>query len=235
MENVNSVNIAENRPLNPIKTELLIHGCKVRLFFCKENNADSISKLMNYIRFWQASGESIKTSIRTKTRLGQIVQEGRFKGGAAPFGYKLERGERLNKKGYPLYEISIDENDAEVVKQIFDLYVERGYGSQRICNHLRNNGIYNKKGISFTNTTISHMLRNKSYLGILKSGETHSDIFPELQIIDVHTFERTQELLTARSQKAKENSRPSLNAKDNALLHGIVFCGHYRHKHEYSL
>ena len=31
---------------------------------------------MNYIRYWQASGESLKTSIRTKTRLGQLTGEG---------------------------------------------------------------------------------------------------------------------------------------------------------------
>lgn len=48
-----------------------------------------VDKLMNYIRYWQASGESLKTSIRTKTRLGQIVQEGRFRGGCAPYGYHL--------------------------------------------------------------------------------------------------------------------------------------------------
>ena len=43
--------------------------------------------LTNYIRFWQADGESKKTSIRTKTALGQMVQEGRFRGGTAPYGY----------------------------------------------------------------------------------------------------------------------------------------------------
>ena len=48
-----------------------------------------VDKLLNYIRYWQASGESIKTSIRTKTRLGHIVQEGRFRGGKAPYGYQL--------------------------------------------------------------------------------------------------------------------------------------------------
>jgi site-specific DNA recombinase len=40
-------------------------------------------RLTNYIRFWQADGESQKTSIRTKTALGQMVQEGRFRGGTA--------------------------------------------------------------------------------------------------------------------------------------------------------
>ena len=37
-------------------------------------------KLTNYIRFWQADGESEKTSIRTKTALGQLVEDGGFKG-----------------------------------------------------------------------------------------------------------------------------------------------------------
>lgn len=48
-----------------------------------DNHTD---KLTNYIRFWQADGESEKTSIRTKTALGQIVEDGGFKGGTAPMG-----------------------------------------------------------------------------------------------------------------------------------------------------
>ena len=48
-----------------------------------ENDTDY---LMNYIRFWQAGGESRKTSIRVKTRLGQLVEEGKFTGGVCPFG-----------------------------------------------------------------------------------------------------------------------------------------------------
>jgi DNA invertase Pin-like site-specific DNA recombinase len=50
-----------------------------------------VDKLTNYIRYWQASGESIKTSIRTKTRLAQIVLEGRYRGGTPPYGYRLEK------------------------------------------------------------------------------------------------------------------------------------------------
>ena len=44
---------------------------------------------MNYIRYWQASGESIKTSIRVKTRLGQMTEAGLYTGGSVPFGYHL--------------------------------------------------------------------------------------------------------------------------------------------------
>ena len=46
-------------------------------------------KLMNYIRFWQASGESEKTAIRVRTRLQQMTAEGVYTGGPVPFGYRL--------------------------------------------------------------------------------------------------------------------------------------------------
>lgn len=35
-----------------------------------------VDKLLNYIRYWQASGESIKTSVRVKAGIAQIVGEG---------------------------------------------------------------------------------------------------------------------------------------------------------------
>ena len=40
-----------------------------------------VDKLMNYIRFWQANGESQKTSARVKTRLNQMTLDGKFTGG----------------------------------------------------------------------------------------------------------------------------------------------------------
>ena len=57
-----------------------------------------VDKLLNYIRYWQASGESIKTSLRVKTRLEQLTQEGLYSGGRTPFGYRLEKTGRMNKK-----------------------------------------------------------------------------------------------------------------------------------------
>ena len=53
---------------------------------------------MNYIRFWQANGESQKMSARVKTRLNQMM-DGKFTGGVAPFGYKLIKSGEINKKG----------------------------------------------------------------------------------------------------------------------------------------
>ena len=66
-------------------------------------------RLTNYIRFWQADGESQKTSIRTKTALGQMVEEGRFRGGNTPYGYRLEKSGILNKRKHEVYMLVIDE------------------------------------------------------------------------------------------------------------------------------
>ena len=182
-----------------------------------------VDKLMNYIRYWQASGESIKTSIRTKTRLSQIVQEGRFRGGSCPYGYRLEKKGRLNKKGHELNEILVDEAESAVVKTVFEKYVYEGYGAQRISRYLLEKGIYNRKGMNFANTTLVKMLKNIMYTGILRSGETQSEIFPELQIIDPELYERAQEIMAKRTQP---HSDVPLNTKGKALLAGLVYCAH---------
>ena len=139
---------------------------------------DHIDKLLNYIRYWQASGESLKTSARTKTRLSQIVQEGGFRGGIVPYGYRLEKQGRFNKKNHEVNEILIDPDEAAVVRIIFEKYVYEGFGAQRLSRWLYNNGYLNRKGTKFANTTIIKMLKNIMYVGILRSGETRSEIFP---------------------------------------------------------
>ena len=64
-----------------------------------EQRLDShVDKLLNYIRYWQASGESIKTSVRVKAGIAQIVGAGHFAGGKAPFGYRLVKSGRFNTK-----------------------------------------------------------------------------------------------------------------------------------------
>lgn len=185
-----------------------------------------VDKLTNYIRFWQASGESEKTSMRTKTRLSQIVQEGKFRGGCAPYGYRLEKQGRFNKRNHELYEIMVDEHESAVVRLMFNLAHTNGYGTQRIAGYLTENGLLNRKGENFTNVTILHMLRNRAYLGILRSGETESEIFSELQIITPEVFEAVQNQLDQRSAKNRESRNIPLNTTGSSLLSGNVFCGH---------
>ena len=103
-----------------------------------------VDKLLNYIRYWQASGESIKTSLRVKTRIEQLTQEGHYTGGRALFGYRAERTGRMNKKNQDVRDLVIVPEDAEIVKLIFQKYVHEGYGALRLCNYFREQGIRRK-------------------------------------------------------------------------------------------
>lgn len=185
-----------------------------------------IDKLTNYIRFWQASGESEKTSIRTKEGLAQMVKEGRFRGGVAPYGYRLEKQGRINKRGHEVFDIYVDEEEAEVVRLIFDLYISRGYGSHRIASYLLSAGMKNRKGENFTNGTVNNMLTNRTYTGILKSGETESDVFASLQIIKPEIFVIAQQLREQRTLVNDDSRRVPLTTCGKTLLSGNVFCGH---------
>lgn len=209
-----------------------------------------VDKLMNYIRYWQASGESLKTSIRTKTRLGQIVQEGRFRGGCAPYGYQLVKRGRVGKKNRELYDIEVNTEEAPTVKEIFNLADNFGYGGRRISSELKAKGIVNiRTGEPFHYSSIQNILKNIMYMGILRSGETQSEIFPELQIITPEQFARIdkgrQQRLSDYEQKCAdawveevvlengteiEVSRPPRSCpkrnSGKALLSGNVFCGH---------
>lgn len=209
-----------------------------------------VDKLMNYIRYWQASGESIKTSIRTKTRLGQIVQEGQFRGGSAPYGYQLVKKGRLGKKNRELYDIEVNPDEAIAVKAIFDMAENYGYGGRRISTELKAKGIVNlRSGEPFHYSTIQNILKNVMYEGILRSGETRSEIFPELQIITPEQFERVEKGRQQRSadyeKKCAGTGREEVTLEDGtgvavdrpprtvpkrntgkALLSGNVYCGH---------
>lgn len=188
-----------------------------------ETHAD---KLMNYIRFWAADGESEKTSIRTSTRLGQIVEGGNYTGGTHPYGYKLERRGRMNKKGHELYDLVIDEDEAPLVRFIFDKYVSEGRGAQSLANLLNSMGLKNRSGQNWHPSTIRAMLKNITYIGILRSGESRSEQLPDLQIIDDQTFNAAQQITAQRSRSYAGNRHIPLNIKGRSLLAGNIFCGH---------
>jgi Site-specific recombinases, DNA invertase Pin homologs len=211
-----------------------------------------VDKLMNYIRYWQASGESLKTSVRVKTRLAQIVQEGRWRGGGVPYGYQLVKNGRLGKKNKELYDLKIEPDEAAVIQRIFDFADHFGYGGRRISSELYSAGIVNQRtGEPFHYSSIQNILRNITYVGILRSGETQSEIFSEIQIILPDQYRRIEKMRNQRTatylQSCAESgegdeivtldngdettvSRPPRNhprrVSGNALLSGNIYCGH---------
>jgi len=112
---------------------------------------------MNYIRYWQASGESIKTSIRTRTRIEQLTEEGHYTGGIVAFGYKRVKKGRVNKRNQDVGDLEINEEEAEIVRLIFQKYVYEGYGAKRISNYLVEHNIMGRNGKNIPNITIGRM------------------------------------------------------------------------------
>ncbi len=186
-----------------------------------------VDKLMNYIRYWQASGESLKTSARTKTRLAQLTQEGHYTGGFVPFGYRTVDKGRRNKKNQTVLDLEIDEEEAEIVRLIFRKYVLEGYGTQRISRFLHEQGITHKDGRNFPNTSLLTMLKNEINIGILKNGESRSDCLEELRIIDEDTFARAQEI---RKERRRPESDVPMNSRGKSLLVGNIYCAHCGHR-----
>jgi len=182
-----------------------------------------VDKLMNYIRYWQASGESLKTSIRTKTRLSQLTEEGHYTGGTVPFGYRAVDKGRINKRSRTVFDLEVDEDEAAIVRIIFDKYVNEGLGSQRICRYLHDHGIKHRDGKGFPNTSLNRIIKNIVYTGIIKNGESQSDYIDDLRIISDDVYLQAQEIMQQRTQP---HSSVPLNSKGKSLLVGNIYCAH---------
>jgi len=186
-----------------------------------------VDRLTNYIRFWQGEGESRKTSARVKTKMRQMVEDGYFKGGTAAFGYKLVKSDRVNKKGVVLHNLTINEDEAEIVRLIFDQYVNHGLGKLTLSKYLTDRGIHNRKGDVFHPNSISRILRNPLYYGVMTCGDIQSPVLPHLQIISKELYDKAQQYANERTPNWDPYNRKNpYFMKGKALLSGNLFCGH---------
>ena len=185
-----------------------------------------VDKLMNYIRFWQASGESEKTSMRIRTRMQQLKAEGSYTGGPVPFGYQLVNTGRLNKKGREVHDLAVDPVEADWVREIFSKTVNEGYGTFRCAEILNKAGVKTHKGSKFTSNSINRILRNRLLTGFVVSGDTESPRIKALQIIDDYTFDRVQHILEQRMVKNEKTREIARTTKTKQLLSGLMVCGH---------
>lgn len=195
-----------------------------------------VDKLMNFIRFWQAGGESEKTSMRVKASHTQMTADGIWRGGAKPYGYKLVHNGRVGKKNRPLYDLVIDEIEGPIIKEIFDLISIEGMGILRIANFL--NERYPHLDKVWTAASVRTILHNVVYTGRLHMNDTLSEPIESLRIIPDSQFEFVQYALKARiprkyeQQRKAENDAMPKEMKTKAavygatMLSGILYCAH---------
>lgn len=184
-----------------------------------------VDKLLNYIRFWQASGESEKTSMRVRTKHSQMIQDGQYRGGLIPYGYRLEYLGRMNKKDKPVPDLVIDEEEAAVVQKIVSLILDEGYGMHRVANWLNEHGIKTKRGTTlWRNTSIRAMLSNPIYMGVMRFGDELSPVFENLIIIPAVTFHQCQDMIKARAPQKSEERDVPMRTDARGLLAGLLYC-----------
>lgn len=136
------------------------------------------------------------------------------------FGY-----DRIDK-----YTLKINEDESKVVKKIFDLFVNEGYGTSRIAGWLNNKGVKTKKNKqrNWHQVVVTQILRNKIYIGKivnkksevvdfltgkrnkLKEDPNYIVYNPEIRIISDDVFYKAQEILKQRRDSFNlMNKRPS--------------------------
>lgn len=127
-----------------------------------DNHTDT---LLNYLTFWQAGGESKKTSIRVTEAMTTMAEEGKYLGGKPPYGYKRIDTGGTTKKGLPQRTFAINEEEAVNVRIMYQLSAARHYGCHRIAAYLNERGITTRNGKQWGNASIANILRNPIYKG----------------------------------------------------------------------
>ena len=134
--------------------ELLEHDVGVLFQNDNINTLDSDSEFRLVVMAGVAQDEVRKLSERLKFGFRQAIKNGHVLGNDKLWGY--------DKKDCVL---SVNEEEAQVVRRIFDLYANRQMGIRRISQTLLDEGFTSRKGGAFNVLTIRHILCNPKYKG----------------------------------------------------------------------
>lgn len=139
---------------------------------CVEDGIDSskeAGKLM--ISVLSAVAEIERENILVQTMEGrrQKARDGRWNGGFAPYGYKLVDGNLL-----------IAEDEAEVIRVIFDKYIHTNMGVNGVADYLNTHGYKKKKRQNntldaFAGSFVKGVLDNPIYMGKMPYGRRSNE------------------------------------------------------------
>lgn len=179
-----------------------------------------------------AQQESANMSKRVKFGKDITAQKGRVPN--IVFGYDKIPDER--------YTLKINEEEAKIVKEIFENYVYKGMGTTKIAWELNERGIRTKKTKSrWVQTSIVRMLKNPIYTGRVTNKKSEVTDFitgtrkdlpeeewiivekPEMRIISDELFNKAQEILVQRSTEFKLNCK---REKTSYVFSTLIYCKH---------
>lgn len=170
---------------------------------------------------------------------GQLrsVSEGNFIGSIPPYGYNkvwITEGKRKCPT------LAINEEQANIVRMIFDMYTNQNLGMPTICNRLDEMGVTPPKGDHWSNHALKDMLSNVHYLGKvkwnwrktitivedgnIKKTRPKSEIGEFLVYEGRHEAIITEELFNATKEKLGKNTRVRKNMGIRNPFAGLIYC-----------
>lgn len=90
------------------------------------------------------------------------LRNGWYINAVIPYGYEREWVYE-DKKERPT--LAIVEDEAKIVRMIFDWYVNENIGATKICQRLNDMGIPSRKGIKWKKSSVHNILKNEHYMG----------------------------------------------------------------------
>ena len=214
--------------------ELLSAG--VGVFFQNDNinTFDEDSELRLTIMSGIAQDELRKLSSRVKFGHQQAIKNNVVLGNSRIFGYRKDSRRLV-----------IDENEAPMVRELFELYATDHYSMKQIENLFWEKGYRNHNGRKIAHTTMSGMISNPKYKGYYVGNKVRIvDMFTKKQkflppeewvmfkdesgeivpaIVSEELWDAANAVLTRRSKDVKR--RQNLCNHDN-LLTGKLYCTH---------
>ena len=214
--------------------QLLNHG--VGVFFQNDNinTLDEDSELRLAIMSSIAQDELRKLSSRVKFGHQQAIKSNVVLGNSRIFGYVKDGGKLV-----------IDEEQAQMVRDLFALYATGKYSMKQIETIFWNKGYRNHNGNKIAHTTMSNMIANPKYKGYYVGNKVRViDMFSKKQkflppeewvmfkdetgeivpaIVSEELWEQANEVLKRRSDDVK--SRQGICNHQN-LLTGKLYCTH---------
>ena len=234
-----------------------LKNCGVDIYTVKDGcispeSDDIMGQMVLALRYGNAQKSSSDTGMRVKDTAKKLVQRGKFMGGKAPYGYTLELSGEISKHGRALKHLVIDEKKAEVVIYIYNLAVQKEYGSVKIAKILNSHDQYKNEAPNdvWKAGTIASILTNPIYAGYTaynrrtrSDGKYHNigsddwiiaeESNPEIAIITTDIWNRAQDMRKKRADgiAKKEEHRP-YNIKDKKnntgtlALIDVLYCGY---------
>ena len=211
---------------------------------------DIMGQMMLALRYGNAQKSSSDTGMRVKDTAQKLVQKGKFMGGKAPYGYKLELSGEVSKHGRALHHLVVVPEQAEVVKYIYELSLHKEFGAAKIARILNEHEVYKNRAPRdvWKCGTIVSILTNPIYAGYTAykrreriDGRYHKlesrdwvyaeKPDPEITIIDENVWNRTQDTRKQRGDKyikSPENKDVTIIRRNSGMLAliDVLHCGY---------